>query len=83
MPRPGWVTTRPLTLAGISYCRRRAGEIGDLFTPTTLLSGFTPGGRFYAGDSVFTYGSDNVLRDCSTSSCGGFNRSDIGWRALG
>ncbi len=58
------------------------GEIGDLFTPTTLLSGFTPGGRFYAGDSVFTYGSDNVLRDCSTSSCGGFNRSDFRYLAV-
>lgn len=51
------------------------GDPSELFTPTTLLSGFTPGGRFYAGDSVFTYGSDNVLRDCTDTSCGGFNRS--------
>ena len=25
------------------------GNDADLFTPYTLLSGFTPGGRFYAG----------------------------------
>jgi outer membrane receptor protein involved in Fe transport len=58
------------------------GRDEDLFTPTTLLSGFTPGGRFYAGNSVFTYGSDNVLTDCTTTSCGGYNRSDARYLAV-
>jgi outer membrane receptor protein involved in Fe transport len=69
------------------------GNASDLFTPYTLLSGFTPGGRFYAGDfnadpgtpgaqRTFTYGSDNVLRDCTGMSCGGFNRSDFRYLAV-
>ncbi|NTS64118.1 TonB-dependent receptor [Sphingomonas sp. HHU CXW] len=58
------------------------GRDEDLFVPTTLLSGFTPGGRFYAGDRTFSYGTDNVLRDCSDVSCGGFNRSDFRYLAV-
>lgn len=58
------------------------GNDADLFTPTVLLSGYTPGGRFYAGDSIFTYGDDNVLRDCTTTSCGGFNRSNFRYLAV-
>ncbi|KKC24672.1 hypothetical protein WP12_18270 [Sphingomonas sp. SRS2] len=58
------------------------GDPAELFTPSVLLSGFTPGGRFYAGDSVFTYGSDNVLSDCTDTSCGGFNRSDFRYLAV-
>ncbi len=50
--------------------------------PETLLSGFIPGGRFYAGDQTFSYGTNNVLRDCSTVSCGGFNRSDSRYLAV-
>jgi outer membrane receptor protein involved in Fe transport len=50
--------------------------------PFVLFSGFTPGGRFYAGDSVFSYGSDNQLRDCTGVSCGGFNRSDYRYLAV-
>ena len=58
------------------------GNAAELFTPSTLLSGFTPGGRFYAGDSVFTYGADNVLRDCTAGGCGGFNRSAFRYLAV-
>jgi outer membrane receptor protein involved in Fe transport len=58
------------------------GTVDTLFQPYTLLSGFTPGGRFYAGDSVFTYGNDNTLRDCTTGGCGGFNRSDYRYLAV-
>lgn len=50
--------------------------------PFVLFSGFTPGGRFYAGDSVFTYGNDNLLRDCTAGGCGGFNRSDYRYLAV-
>ena len=50
--------------------------------PVVLLSGYIPGGRFYAGDSRFSYGTDNVLRDCTTVSCGGFNRSDSRYLAV-
>lgn len=58
------------------------GADEDIFTPTTLLSGFTPGGRFYAGNQVFTYGNDNTLRNCTTGGCGGFNRSDSRYLAV-
>lgn len=58
------------------------GLDADLFTPVELLSGFTPGGRFYAGDRTFSYGNDNVLRDCTDVSCGGFNRSDFRYLAV-
>jgi len=58
------------------------GDPAELFTPSVLLSGFTPGGRFYAGDQRFTYGADNVLTDCSTVSCGGFNRSQFRYLAV-
>ena len=50
--------------------------------PEVLLSGFIPGGRFYAGDQTFSYGTDNTLRDCTTVSCGGFNRSDSRYLAV-
>ena len=50
--------------------------------PVVLFSGFTPGGRFYAGNSVFTYGSDNQLRNCTAGGCGGFNRSDYRYLAV-
>lgn len=58
------------------------GNDADLFTPYVLLSGYTPGGRFYAGDSRFSYGSNNVLTDCTSVSCGGFNRSDFRYLAV-
>lgn len=58
------------------------GNDADLFTPTVLLSGFIPGGRFYAGDQRFSYGNDNVLTNCTTVSCGGFNRSDSRYLAV-
>ena len=58
------------------------GNDADLFTPTVLLSGFIPGGRFYAGDQRFSYGTDNTLRDCTGVSCGGFNRSDSRYLAV-
>ena len=60
----------------------RNGNDADLFTPTTLLSGFTPGGRFYAGNQIFSYGANNVLTNCTTVSCGGFNRSDSRYLAV-
>ena len=41
------------------------GNDAELFTPQRpYLSGFAPQGRYYAGDSVFTYGQDGALRDC-------------------
>ncbi len=62
------------------------GNDADLFTPRTLLSGFIPGGRFYTGTGddtqIFSYGTDNVLRNCTTTSCGGFNRSDFRYLAV-
>ena len=58
------------------------GVPADLFTPYVLRSGYTPGGRFYAGDSTFTYNPNNTLTDCSTTSCGGFNRSDFRYLAV-
>ncbi|WP_404366182.1 TonB-dependent receptor domain-containing protein [Sphingomonas sp. MMS24-J45] len=60
----------------------RNGNDADIFTPTTLLSGFIPGGRFYAGDQIFSYGTNNVLTNCTTVSCGGFNRSDSRYLAV-
>ena len=50
--------------------------------PAVLLSGFIPGGRFYAGDQRFSYGNDNVLTNCTTVGCGGFNRSDSRYLAV-
>ena len=58
------------------------GNDADLFTPYTLLSGFTPGGRFYAGNQTFSYGSNNTLTNCTGVSCGGFNRSDYRYLAV-
>lgn len=58
------------------------GNVDELFTPEVLLSGFIPGGRFYAGSQRFTYGANNVLTDCSSVSCGGFNRSDFRYLAV-
>lgn len=58
------------------------GDPADLFTPRVLLSGFTPGGRFFAGDQTFTYDANNNLQDCSDVSCGGFNRSDFRYLAV-
>ncbi len=58
------------------------GNDADLFKPYTLLSGYTPGGRFYAGNQTFTYGSNNVLTNCTGVSCGGFNRSDSRYLAV-
>ncbi len=58
------------------------GDPAEIFVPSVLLSGFTPGGRIYAGDSRFTYSPDNILRDCSDVSCGGFNRSQYRYLAV-
>ena len=62
------------------------GNDADLFTPSTLLSGFIPGGRFYAGAGDtrqrFSYGANNVLTNCTSVSCGGFNRSDFRYLAV-
>lgn len=58
------------------------GNDADLFTPFTLLSGFTPGGRFYAGSQTFSYGNNNVLTNCTGVSCGGFNRSNSRYLAV-
>ena len=69
------------TEAGSSAIDRTSGTLTPN-DPFVLLSGFTPGGRFYAGDSVFTYGSNNQLRDCTGVSCGGFNRSDYRYLAV-
>lgn len=69
----------------------------DLFTPERpYLSGFAPQGRYYAGDSTFTYGQDGALRDCvstnGTDGCvnadgtaagaDGFNRSSTRYLAV-
>ncbi|NII58901.1 TonB-dependent receptor plug domain-containing protein [Sphingomonas aerolata] len=69
----------------------------DLFTPERpYLSGFAPQGRYYAGDSTFTYGQDGALRNCAsangTAGCvnadgtvagpDGFNRSDFRYLAV-
>ncbi len=72
------------------------GADEDFFTPQRSLSGFAPQGRYYAGDSVFTYGQDGALRDCAspngTAGCvnangtvagpDGFNRSDFRYLAV-
>ncbi|WP_294352446.1 TonB-dependent receptor [uncultured Sphingomonas sp.] len=73
------------------------GEDADLFTPQRpYLSGYAPQGRYYAGDSTFTYGQDGALRDCvspngtggcvnadgSISGPDGFNRSDFRYLAV-
>lgn len=73
------------------------GNDAELFTPQRpYLSGFAPQGRYYAGDSTFTYGQDGVLRDCvstnGTAGCvnadgsaagpDGFNRSDFRYLAV-
>lgn len=54
--------------------------------PQTLLSGFIPGGRVYTGvgdaTRIFSYGTNNVLNECTNSSCGGFNRSDSRYLAV-
>ncbi|WP_375250329.1 TonB-dependent receptor domain-containing protein [Sphingomonas sp.] len=54
------------------------GNDAELFTPQRpYLSGFAPQGRYYAGDSVFTYGQDGALRDCvSTNGTGGCVNAD-------
>ncbi|MCK8455652.1 TonB-dependent receptor plug domain-containing protein [Sphingomonas faeni] len=73
------------------------GNDADLFTPERpYLSGFAPQGRYYAGDSTFTYGQDGALRDCvstnGTDGCinadgtaagaDGFNRSSTRYLAV-
>ncbi|WP_084214999.1 TonB-dependent receptor plug domain-containing protein [Sphingomonas sp. Ant20] len=73
------------------------GNDAELFTPQRpYLSGFAPQGRYYAGDSTFTYGQDGALRDCAsangTGGCvnadgtaagpDGFNRSDFRYLAV-
>ena len=52
------------------------GRDEDLFTPRTLLSGFAPGGRIYAGDQTFSYNTGSLV-NCTGANCGGFNRSDF------
>ncbi len=72
------------------------GEDADYFTPQRSLSGYAPQGRYYAGDSIFTYGQDGALRNCAspngTAGCvnadgsaagpDGFNRSDFRYLAV-
>lgn len=57
------------------------GRDEDLFTPRTLLSGFAPGGRIYAGDQTFSYNTGSLV-NCTDISCGGFNRSDFRYLAV-
>ncbi|WP_288936407.1 TonB-dependent receptor [uncultured Sphingomonas sp.] len=57
------------------------GRDEDLFTPRVLLSGFTPGGRIYAGDQTFSYNTGSLV-NCTGVSCGGYNRSDSRYLAV-
>ncbi|MGR6329290.1 TonB-dependent receptor domain-containing protein [Sphingomonas sp. XXL09] len=57
------------------------GNDADLFKQQVLLSGFTPGGRFYAGDQTFSYNTGSLV-NCTGVSCGGFNRSDSRYLAV-
>jgi iron complex outermembrane receptor protein len=57
------------------------GNDADLFKPNTLLSGYTPGGRIYAGDQTFSYNTGSLV-NCTDVSCGGFNRSDSRYLAV-
>jgi iron complex outermembrane receptor protein len=57
------------------------GNDADLFKPYTLLSGYAPGGRVYAGDQTFSYNTGSLV-NCTDVSCGGFNRSDSRYLAV-
>ncbi|NNM75874.1 TonB-dependent receptor [Sphingomonas sp. ID1715] len=63
------------------------GKDEDLFTPARpFLSGYSPRGRYYAGDTTFTYDPvTNALRPCSSTNggiapddCGAFAGQPIG-----
>jgi len=73
------------------------GDAAELFTPQRpFLSGFSPSGRYYTDNNIFTYGQDGALRNCvstnGTAGCfnadrsvagpDGFNRSDFRYLAV-
>ncbi|MBD8733886.1 TonB-dependent receptor plug domain-containing protein [Sphingomonas sp. CFBP 13706] len=65
------------------------GNDADLFTRSTLLSGFAPQGRYVTGTGDnrrgFSYNPDGSLFECSSAACPdapGFNRSDFRYLAV-
>lgn len=54
------------------------GNDADLFIPARpFLSGYSPRGRYYTDNNVFTYGQDGALRNCvSTNGTGGCVNAD-------
>ncbi len=50
------------------------GEPGDFFTPISpFLSSYAPAGRFFAGDSEFTFNEDGTIRPWASTD--GYNRN--------
>jgi len=69
------------TEAGSSAVDSTSNDIYPNDPARPFLSGYTPGGRIYAGDQVFGYNTGSLV-DCTDISCGGFNRSDYRYLAV-